>query len=211
MSYQAQAFVRNIRGLSRGEKSLLMALAFYHDHRTGECRTSNQELANDTEMSERHVITLLQHIEARQILSRAREKDGRGSLTRFQFIGMPQKGELASPLEISERVKSATRKGEICAEKGELASPPNKERAVKASNTEIQTHPNPPFQESLTVRDRRHLNAEIYAIMQEQTIDFKTALEVACARLLIPVASAWELVGAAGLGDARKEPHKATA
>src|ERR1700688_265254 len=82
MSYQAQAFVRNIRGTSRGEKALLMALSYYHDHRNGQCRVSNAQLAQDAEMSERHVMTLIQKLEFRRILERRRDRDGRGSVTR---------------------------------------------------------------------------------------------------------------------------------
>ena len=145
MSYQAQAFVRNIRGTSRGEKALLMALSYYHDHRNGQCRVSNAQLAQDAEMSERHVMTLIQKLEFRRILERHRDRDGRGSVTSFEFVGMCKKGELASPLAQGERVKSATGKGEICTQKGELASPPYKERAVEASNTENLIPPNPLF------------------------------------------------------------------
>jgi Helix-turn-helix domain len=226
VSYQAQRFVRNIRGVSRGEKALLMALSFYHDYRNGSCLASNAELARDTEMSERHIITLLQHLESRNVVQRHRDRDGRGSVTSFELIGM-RKSEPASSFTDWKRVKSATQKDEIHSEKDELVSPPNKERKIKRSKSE-ETHPNPPSQggnTSLTVRDRRRLNAEVDVLMLDHldgyghqryengkpvaAMQFADAVETACARLFLPIQEAWEVVRAAGLGDARR-PVRAT-
>jgi Helix-turn-helix domain len=221
LSYQAQAFVRNIRGVSRGEKAVLMALSYYHDHRNGSCHASNSQLARDTEISERHIITLLQQLESRNVLRRHRDKDGRGSVTSFEFIGM-QKREGVSSFTDWKRVKSATQKDEIHTEKGELVSSRNKERQTNTDISE-ETHPNPPSQGGdalLTVRDRRHLNAEVYALMGSHLdnvghqryvdgkpvapMDFADAVETACARLMLPLQAAWDVIRAAGLGDARK-------
>jgi hypothetical protein len=197
MSYQAQAFVRNIRGASRGEKALLMTLSFYHDHRNGQCRVSNAQLAQDAEMSERHVITLIQQLELRHILKRRRDRDGRGSITSFEFVGMCKKGELASSLAEGERVKSATGKGEICAQKGELASSPNKERAVEASTTENLIPPNPPFSKGgilyrLTHRDHvrlsRYWERDRNALTDTgrgRTETWAELIRIACADLVI--------------------------
>jgi hypothetical protein len=78
------------------------------------------------------------------------------------------------------------------------------------------TLPSPPFQggdfvldstskektaraRELTVRERRHLNQQIYESMQDPRIDFTSAVETACARLVIPLSDAWAALGAAGI------------
>jgi hypothetical protein len=81
------------------------------------------------------------------------------------------------------------------------------------------THPNPPFQGGnfalastskektprariaggLSVRDRRQLNQEIFSVMQDPRVDFDSALQTACARLLIPIIDARAAVSASGI------------
>lgn len=147
MSYQAQAFVGDLRGCSRGEKAVLNVLARYHDHRSKICRVSQAQIAIEAEMSERHVITLCQDLETRDVIVRERNHRGRGAVTTWQLVGM-QKGEVASPLP--------EKKGEICAQKGEVASPPYKE--IKKKQV-IHTTPNPAFQAGNSIfklRSRAH-------------------------------------------------------
>jgi predicted transcriptional regulator len=135
MSYQAQIFVCDLRGVSRGEKAVLHILARYHDHRTGRCRISHAQIAADAEMTERHVWTLLERLAQRNVIQRQRDHQGRGAVTNFCFVGMAKKDELASSFR--------EQKDEIHTKKDELASSPNKEKKEKQ---EIQTLPNPPLQ-----------------------------------------------------------------
>jgi hypothetical protein len=85
------------------------------------------------------------------------------------------------------------------------------------------TLPNPPFQggdfvlgstskektaraRELTVRERRHLNEHIYESMRDPRVDFSSAVETACARLVIPLNDAWAALSASGIDP----PHKFT-
>jgi Helix-turn-helix domain len=78
------------------------------------------------------------------------------------------------------------------------------------------TLPSPPFQggnfvldstskektaraRELTVRERRHLNQQIYESMRDPRVDFSSAVETACARLVIPLNDAWAALSAAGI------------
>lgn len=58
----------------------------------------------------------------------------------------------------------------------------------------------------LTGRERRQLNERITQIMENPRVDFETALEGACAELLIPLQQGRALARAAGLGDGLRKP-----
>lgn len=63
----------------------------------------------------------------------------------------------------------------------------------------------PPSNGCITVRDRRRLNEEIYRLQDLNcAMTFEEALETACARLMLPLDIAKELVNNSGMGDALK-------
>jgi hypothetical protein len=227
MSYQAQRFVRNIRGISRGEKTLLMALSYYHDSRDGQCRASHAELAIDSEMTERHVIRLIDSLVEQKIIAVTRG-NGRGKKTEFVLVGMAVQNTRKGDICDSKRVTFEAGKGDI--------SDTHIRKKVLEVKPKAETHPNPPFlrgrfpkaqnqKSQITVRDRRKLNELIYRLMGKhldqfghqvyeggiplKPIDFQDAMETACAELLLPLNEAWEVMTAAGLGDGRKKPQQA--
>jgi hypothetical protein len=61
----------------------------------------------------------------------------------------------------------------------------------------------------LTVRQLRQLNDEIFRVMEDPQVELESAVETACARLLLPLELAWEAVRAAGLGEVKKQPQRA--
>jgi DNA-binding MarR family transcriptional regulator len=127
MSAQASVFVCSLRGISRGEKAVLHVLARYHFHDTGKCRVDQQQIGADAAMTERHVIRLLQSLEAKGVIARQREHTGRGAVTLFTFPGL------------SKRVTSVTEKGDICAQKGDIRDTAiRKKKLIQETNTETQ-------------------------------------------------------------------------
>src|SRR5579863_3666754 len=102
MSYQAQTFVSNLRGITRCEKGLLNALAWYHRNDNGTCHVTLDELATDAVMHKRHVIRLLQSLESRDVIRRIRARFGH-NVTGYIFVGL--KGDTMSPLPISREAR----------------------------------------------------------------------------------------------------------
>jgi hypothetical protein len=106
----------------------------------------------------------------------------------------------------SPAFKKVTRRGQ----EGDAPGLPIR-KDLNLDQSQKLTHPYPPFQGGnfLTVRDRRHLNSEVYELMRvTQNLQFTEAFGLACARLLIPMDLAWAQIRSAGLDDARVEMKK---
>jgi hypothetical protein len=56
----------------------------------------------------------------------------------------------------------------------------------------------------LTARERRHLTQAIYESMQDPAVDFNSAVQTACARLLIPLGDAWAAIADSGIDPPNK-------
>ncbi len=152
-------------------------------------------------MDVRECRRVLDELEAAGLIQRIRGGSGPGDFNEYRLIELDGKDGHMTPL--SETSKDGQKDGR----KGGRKDGQNG-RAIRKEEPEPErehsTHPNPPFQGGniLTVRDRRHLNSEIFAIMQGNKIGFQDALKTACARLLIPLEAAQRVVTEAGLGDA---------
>jgi hypothetical protein len=137
-------------------------------------------------------------------------------------------------LERSGKDDFDAQKGDIHTQKGDMVSIANKEGR---NNQELQKHrtlPSPPLQggdqrpRRLTARETRALNQRVYELQHchidqfgHQRYDksnipilqlnFGEAVELACKQLMLPIESAWLAAAAAGLVDAKKEPHAVSA
>lgn len=68
MSWKATGWAKDIHGISRSEKLLLLVLCDYYNEEEHAAWPSTERLAKDAEMSRRHVIRLLDRLEQRGII-----------------------------------------------------------------------------------------------------------------------------------------------
>jgi hypothetical protein len=137
MSYQAERYVCNLRGVSRGEKCVLWVVAHYLDHRTGIARIAQDNIGADAEMSERHVRRLTSALEARGLLAITRNRNGRGAVAEYRFPGM-SKEDTVSAFSAKRRT-CETGKEDIGARKADIRDTAIKEeeaREVEKENEE---------------------------------------------------------------------------
>ena len=64
------------------------------------------------------------------------------------------------------------------------------------------------FHGTLTRRDRESLNKQIYLLMQDSRHDFNSAMETACAQLMIPLDDARAAARASGIDPINKSPRR---
>lgn len=91
MSHQAHGFVIGLDNVSSGEKNLLQALAWFHNHRTGVCCPSVPTIAARASISERHASRLLRELCRRKVIAQERRSEGGHWTTCYTFVGMTSK------------------------------------------------------------------------------------------------------------------------
>ena len=157
-------------------------------------------LSEESLMDIRECRRVLDELEAIGLVERIRGGDGAGDFNEYRLVELDGKGGHIAPLPQSN--KDGQKDGRKGGQKDGRTS--NAIRKEREPEREQRTHPYPPSPGGnlLTVRDRRHLNAEIYQAMQGNKLTFEDAVKAACARLLIPLEAAWEVIRNAGLGDA---------
>lgn len=78
----------------------------------------------------------------------------------------------------------------------------SKEYARESSETSTDFH------RRLTRRDRNRLNEQIYLSMRDPRVDFNSAMETACARLMIPLSDAWATARASGIDPMNRSTRR---
>lgn len=217
MSFRASHYVRQLRGLTLQERAILLILAeSYWDVDQKTHGLSRDLLSLELTRTERQIKRILAPLylpsadHPHGIIVQCREHQGAGARLQFDFVEKAaflcsnQKGDNCD-------LKKGDIKGDVGDHKGDVGDTPYKEVSVLSVKS-VETHPNPPFQgghsgKPLTVRQVRHLNLEIYEAMRDTRVDLKTAVETACARLLLPLDQAWAAVKAAGIGDIQAQKH----
>ena len=96
MSYQAEGYVCNLRGVSRSEKGVLFVVAHYLDQRTGIARIAQGTISASAAMSERHVRRLASALEARGVLAITRNGNGRGAVAEYRLPCMPKEDTMSA-------------------------------------------------------------------------------------------------------------------
>lgn len=203
-----------VKSLSRGDRApvssetraFLFYLADYHDVKTGCAWPGIPAIAEDMDKTVRQIQRYLSEAVGAGLIAYTPGR-GRGNLGSFIFLELV-KGDMGVAFSGRDHSLKGDIKGDIKGDMDGIAIRKNQEPL-----NQNLTHPNPPFQggnfvqKALTVRQVRHLNLEIYESMRDPRVDLKTAVETACARLLIPLDQAWAAVKAAGIGDIRKSPQ----
>lgn len=197
MSQRAREYVRELTStmVTGRQKALLMAIAEYHSERYGTANISLEALCSDTLIERRNMRKMFKALDSLLEYTPGR---GQGNFGQFRFPQLP--------------VEDENERGLKGGNKGVIQTP-----AIRKdlNQDQIQTYPNPslPGRESkqlrpLTSRRIQTLNAEIYRLMQDPCRELADAVELACTELLIPSAQAWQVIQAAGLGDAKKRPQQ---
>lgn len=84
MSWKASGFVKEVTGITRSEKLLLLLLGDYYDESRGWAWPGIERLASEGMMSVRHTIRLLQSLERKGVIEISRSE---GSVNRYRFRG----------------------------------------------------------------------------------------------------------------------------
>jgi hypothetical protein len=217
MSIRVQALIWEHAPYHGNTLLAFLALGDWSDDK-GHCWPKMETLARKSRQSERGAQYAIQALCRDGFLSvevnpgKGRQNDFRINLQKLHLLE-------------GERVQTTTTKGANGNRKRCKTQQRNKEEPLPEPS-KTKTHPNPPFhgrKSVLTVRDRRKLNDLIDALMSQHLdgygqqryengkpippTEFQDAVEMACARLLIDREAAWEVIRAAGLGDARKPVH----
>lgn len=200
MSWKATAFVKEITsGITVAEKMVMFVLADYHNTTQKVAWPSVPVLAREALMTQRTVYRILESLEGKKL----RRIVTPGKPNSYQFIGLDTpdiKSLLAfsTPDTTPDKFDTAIRKEEPVLE------------PVKSNPPNPPSHSCARFEKPLTVRQIRHLNAEIFECMRTKDpisprVDFETAVTTACARLLISTGAAWKIINDAGI-DAPGRP-----
>jgi hypothetical protein len=194
MSERAMDYVSNL-GPDRvtfAQKHVALQIARHYSDRYGTANVALDTLCADLSRTRGHLARVFKSLD--HIIE---YKPGRGSgnFSEFRFIELEVQ-KAAERLQKGSIIDIAIRKDLNPDQNRNPPSPP-----LKKGGT------------SLTVRDRRRLNDEIWRLMDNRpTMQLGEALETACAELLIPLDQAWAAAEASGFGEAQKKrAQKATA
>src|SRR5580658_4243820 len=141
------------------EKRLIVAISDYYDPRYNAANIALSTLENDTLIDRRYIRRLLRKLAH---LVDYRPAVGSGNFGRFHFPGLLVENDAI------EMEGKGVKRGQKGGKKGVIDTPPI--RKDLNLNPDQEPHPNPPFQGGdhfLTVRDRRRLNDEVYALMRQ--------------------------------------------
>jgi DNA-binding MarR family transcriptional regulator len=105
MSYSAMAWARGIKTGSATVKSVLLAVANYADEE-GVCWPSQEQLADDTELSRHSIMRALDDLEGMGLLNRERRHRGDGSRTSDLIILDLSRTELRSTEQRCSQLRS---------------------------------------------------------------------------------------------------------
>lgn len=211
MSVQALTWVLENSESRLGPRHVLISIANHADRLGKGAYPSIRTIAREARLSEREVQYAIPVLVKSKELSVEKGK-GPGGTNVYSLPRMRRGAKFAGAQSLQVQTG--------------VQNPPRNKELTKAT-VSTKTHPKvPPSPERvLTVRDRRHLNERIHALMSKhldsfghpayqdgqrvQPVDFPEAVSLACAQLLIPVDAAWDSIRAAGLGDAQKKPPEA--
>lgn len=90
MSIIASKHIWNLEGLTSSERVLLLALADFHNGKTGQCNPSHGKVCKLTHWSERNVKRLVKQCEDKGVLSvhRTKHEDRKNAANKYSFPGL---------------------------------------------------------------------------------------------------------------------------
>ena len=211
MSADAIDYVRDLGRdrITKAEKALLFWIADAYSDRHNSANLALESLCDEVLLERRWVQRLIKRLVKKGILF---HKPGRGA-GNFSEFRLPEfESERAATIQEPPTKKGGQKVAETWSKGGQK---------VVVSTTAIRKDLNqdlkrdsspllvPPLSagHSLTVRDRRRLNEEIWLLMdKDPKTSLEEALRIACARLLLPLEAAQKAAILAGLEDAIKKP-----
>ena len=124
MSWQGTKWARNIRGVNRGEKAVLMQLGHDLDQRTNVVRLSVDDIAEAAEMEERQIRRILKQLEAprdgyaKGIIKKISGGLGKHNKSIYSFVQFKAAGK--ADIQFPEKRTFQPRKADIPAAKADI-------------------------------------------------------------------------------------------